>query len=158
MKLSTRSRYGTRLLLDIALHSADGPVRIKDISRRQGVSVKYLEKLIRPLKDAKYIVSKRGPKGGHTFNKSAEEITIGAIVRLFEDELALTRCAKAPKVCPIANDCITRRVWVEAGKAMYDRLDSIRLTDLVEEARRAGVSVDSCFPATPPLPGKRRKP
>lgn len=155
MKLSTRSRYGTRMLLDIALHSADGPVRIKDISRRQGVSVKYLEKLIRPLKDAKYITSKRGPKGGHLLNRTTDEITIGAIVRLFEDELFLTRCAKDPASCPITADCITRRVWVDAGEAMYERLDSIRLTDLVEEANRAGVSPNGCFPSTPPLPGRR---
>lgn len=156
MKLSTRSRYGTRMLLDIALNNAEGPVRIKDISRRQGVSVKYLEKLIRPLKEAKYITSKRGPKGGHSLCKSADEITIGAIVRIFEDELFLTRCAKDSKACPIAQDCITRKVWIEAGKAMYEWLDAIRLTDLMEEATRGGVSPHSCFPSTAPLPGRRR--
>ncbi len=101
MKLSTRSRYGTRMLLDIAMNGQESPVRIKDISQRQGVSIKYLEKLIRPLKRAQFIKSKRGPKGGHMLNMAPEKITIGQLVRLFEDELSLTRCVKDPSTCPI---------------------------------------------------------
>ena len=65
MQLTTRSRYGLRMLLDIALHGEDGPVRIQDIAKRRNISVKYLEQLIRALKKAGFITSKRGPKGGH---------------------------------------------------------------------------------------------
>jgi Rrf2 family transcriptional regulator, iron-sulfur cluster assembly transcription factor len=147
MKLSTRSRYGTRMLLDIALNGEEGPVRIKEISQRQGVSIKYLEKLIRPLKQAQFIKSKRGPKGGHMLNMSPDKITIGQLVRLFEDELSLTRCVKDPSVCPITQDCYTRRVWLEASQAMYEKLDSITLTDLLEDARRSGSPGTACFPA-----------
>lgn len=146
MKLSTRSRYGTRMLLDIALNGVDSPVRIKDISRRQGVSVKYLEKLIRPLKKGQLIKSKRGPKGGHMLNISPEKISVGELVRLFEDELSLTRCVKDPSCCPITPDCYTRRVWMEASQAMYDKLDSITLQDLLDDAARSGNAPNACFP------------
>ncbi len=147
MKLSTRSRYGTRMLLDIALHGEDGPVRIRDISQRQGVSVKYLEKLIRPLKQARLVRSKRGPKGGHMLNRAPENISVGELVRLFEDELVLTRCVKEEKICPISNDCLTRQVWIEAGDAMYNRLDSVKLSDLMTEAKRVGGIGKRCFAA-----------
>lgn len=146
MKLSTRSRYGTRMLLDIAMNGQDGPVRIKDISKRQGVSVKYLEKLIRPLKKGKFIKSKRGPKGGHMLDVEPRQITVGELVRLFEDELSLTRCVKEPDCCPITGDCYTRRVWLEASQAMYDKLDSITLQDLIDDALRSGKNPDACFP------------
>ena len=65
MKLSTRSRYGTRILVDLARHKDQGPVQIGEISKRQDISVKYLEQLIRPLKQANLVTSVRGPKGGH---------------------------------------------------------------------------------------------
>ncbi len=145
MKLSTRSRYGTRMVLDIALNSHGGPVRISDISKRQGVSVKYLEKLIRPLKQAGFIKSKRGPRGGHTLSDNPENIAVGAVVRAMEGEMALTECAKDASVCPISADCLTRRVWIEATKAMLDRLDAITFKDLMREAERSGGEADRCL-------------
>ncbi len=81
MKLTTRSRYGTRMMLDIAMHCQEGPVRIQDIAARQGVSAKYLEKLIRKLKDGGFIKSKRGPRGGHCLAVAPTEISIGAVVQ-----------------------------------------------------------------------------
>ncbi|QJT08905.1 RrF2 family transcriptional regulator [Oceanidesulfovibrio marinus] len=145
MKLSTRSRYGTRMVLDIALHSQDGPVRISDISKRQGVSVKYLEKLIRPLKQDGYITSKRGPRGGHLLSEKPENITVGQVVRTMEGELALTECTKDDKICPISDDCLTRKVWVEATNAMFEKLDAVSFADLIEEAERAGSSAHQCL-------------
>ena len=64
MKLSTKSRYGTRLMVDMAQHYKDGPIHLTNIAKRQGISVKYLEQIIIPLKRARYIQSVRGPKGG----------------------------------------------------------------------------------------------
>lgn len=145
MKLSTRSRYGTRMVLDIALNSHDGPVRISDISKRQGVSVKYLEKLIRPLKQAGFIKSKRGPRGGHTLSDSPDNIAVGAVVRAMEGEMALTECAKDATVCPISGDCLTRKVWMDATQAMLDRLDAITFRDLMREADRAGAEANRCL-------------
>lgn len=136
MKLSTRSRYGTRMLLDIILHGDDGPVRIGEISKRQGVSVKYLEKLIRPLKRANYIKSRRGPKGGHMLSRAPGDITVGEIVRLLEGEPALADCVKNIKTCRGANDCLMRGVWVEATKGMYSVLDNITFEQLARDVKR----------------------
>ncbi|MBG0775436.1 MAG: RrF2 family transcriptional regulator [Desulfovibrionaceae bacterium] len=135
MKLSTRSRYGTRMVLDIAIHGHDGPVRISDISKRQGVSVKYLEKLIRPLKKAKYIKSRRGPKGGHMLARPAEGITVGEVVRLLEGDLALVECVVNGKVCTSSEDCLTRQIWIDASQAMYAKLDAVTFAELASSHR-----------------------
>ncbi|BBD10092.1 RrF2 family transcriptional regulator [Desulfovibrio ferrophilus] len=134
MRLTTKSRYGAKMFLDIALHCGGGPVRIRDISQRQGISVKYLEKLIRKLKEASYIKSKRGPKGGHIITRPLEDISVGDIVRILEGERQLTDFADSEPGCEEAL-CLTNRVWVEASKAMFAKLDSISFSELVAEAK-----------------------
>lgn len=144
MKLTTRSRYGTRMMLDMARYGADGPVRIKDIAARQDVSVKYLEKLVRELKQAGLVASRRGPRGGHVLAKPATAISVGDIVRVLEGELALVDCEDHGQACPRRNLCPTRGVWLEAAKAMLDRLDAISLADLLLQDGTATAS--SCIP------------
>ena len=135
MKLTTRSRYGTRMILDMALHGKDGPVRIKDIAERQGVSVKYLEKLVRELKQAGFVRSRRGPRGGHELAMPLEAVTVGGVVRTLEGELSLVECDADPgRTCPRLADCLTREVWAEASRAMHKALDAISLADLVARA------------------------
>ncbi len=131
MKLSTRSRYGTRMMLDLAQHYDQGPVQIGDISKRENISVKYLEQLIIPLKKANFIKSVRGPKGGHMLAKSPEEITVGDIVRILEGGLNLSDCLENPEVCDKTTSCLTRGVWEEATKAMYDKLNSATLSKMI---------------------------
>lgn len=141
MKLTTRSRYGTRMILDMALHGQNGPVRIKDIAARQGVSVKYLEKLVRELKEAGFVRSRRGPRGGHELARPLQVITVGDIVRALEGDLALVECdgdGEGSGPCPRLADCLTREVWAEAAQAMHKALDAITLADLVDRARRKG--------------------
>jgi Rrf2 family iron-sulfur cluster assembly transcriptional regulator len=134
MKLSTRSRYGTRLLLDLAQHYKEGPIQLGDIARRQGVSVKYLEQIIIPLKKAHYIKSVRGPKGGHILTKAPEEITVAEIVALLEDSTSLVECIEDTTVCERANICPTRLLWKEVSEAMFGKLQAITLADLVKKA------------------------
>ena len=136
MKLSTRSRYGTRMMLDLAEHYDEGPIQIGDISKRQNISVKYLEQLIIPLKKRDYIKSMRGPKGGHMLAKSPRDITIGEIVKVLEGGIDLTGCLGNPGECDRSNGCPTRVVWEEATKAMYDKLSSITLKEMVEREQR----------------------
>ena len=138
MKLSTKSRYGTRLLLDMAQHYDRGPIHLTHIAQRQGISVKYLEQIIIPLKRANYIKSVRGPKGGHTLAKPPEEITIGEIVALLEDGTTLVECNERPEVCGRSDSCVTRLLWREASQAMFDKLQSITLADLLKK----GISED----------------
>lgn len=130
MKLSTRSRYGTRLLVDMARHFSQGPIHLSDIARRQGVSVKYLEQIIIPLKKAGLVQSVRGPKGGHQLARPPAEITVAEIVSVLEDGLNLVECTERPEVCERAEICPTRIVWAEATQAMLARLKSITLADL----------------------------
>ena len=131
MKLTTRSRYGTRMILDMALHAQNGPVRIKDVAARQGVSVKYLEKLVRELKQAGFVRSRRGPRGGHELDKPLAAISVGDIVRALEGDLSLVECGDEAGPCPRQAECLTRGVWMEAARAMHEKLDSITLADLV---------------------------
>ena len=132
MKLSTRSRYGARILLDLARHNQQGPVQIGEISKRQDISVKYLEQLIRPLKQAAFVESVRGPKGGHLLVKKPEEITLGQIVRLFEGQSDLVECVSSPEKCNMADDCQVRQAWTDATRVLYEKLDSTTIADLLE--------------------------
>ena len=119
----------------MAEHYHNGPVHLADVARRQGISVKYLEQIIIPLKKANYVKSVRGPKGGHILAKPPEEITIGEIVALLEDGASLAECSDNPMVCERSSVCPTRYIWREAAQAMFDKLQSITLADLVSKAQ-----------------------
>jgi Rrf2 family protein len=133
MKLSTRSRYGTRLLVDLARHDDQAPIQIGEISKRQGISVKYLEQLIRPLKKAGYVTSVRGAKGGHLLAINPEQIKLGDIVRLFETHTDLAECINSPEKCDMSDECRVRLVWQEATHVLYQKLDSTSIADLAKE-------------------------
>ena len=130
MKLSTRSRYGTRMILDLAQHYNGAPVHLGDIAKRQNISLKYLEQIIRPLKKANYIKSYRGSKGGHTLNLPPDTITVGEIVALLEGGAGITKCSESPDACERVDDCVTRYLWVEASNAIFERLSTITFADL----------------------------
>ena len=134
MKLSTRIRYGVRLMVDMARQYNEGPIQLGDIAKRQDISLKYLEQIIIPLKKARYIESVRGPKGGHILTKPPEEITVGEIVALLEDGISLVECIKAPANCDRTGICPTRLLWKEVSEAIFDKLQAVTLADLVARA------------------------
>ena len=131
MKLSTRSRYGARILVDLARNRDQGPVQIGEISKRQEISVKYLEQLIRPLKKAKLVTSVRGPKGGHLLAEKPENISLGQVVRLFEGQSDLVECISFPEKCSMSDDCQVRLAWRDATEVLYEKLDSTTISDLM---------------------------
>lgn len=135
MKLSTRSRYGTRMMLDLAQHYNEGPVQIGQIAKRQDISVKYLEQLVIPLKKASFIKSVRGPKGGHMLAKGPKEITIGQIVEVLEGSMQLSVCLGDADICERSEDCLIRDTWDEATKAMFDKLNSITLAKIIKSKK-----------------------
>lgn len=135
MRITTKSRYATRMVLDIALHGQEGPVPISDIAQRQGISEKYLEKLINELKKAGLITSRRGVGGGHSLARPASRITAGDIVRALEKTETLAPCSDCGE-CTAAGQCMTRGIWIEAAQAMMDKLDSVSIQDLLNDARR----------------------
>ena len=131
MKLSTKSRYGTRMIMDLAQHYGQGTIQLGEIANRQKISLKYLEQIIRPLKKAGFIKSFRGAKGGHMLNKPPEEISVGEVVGLLEGGKTLINCDLEPEVCKRVDTCVTRHIWQEAAAAMYDRLSAITFADLL---------------------------
>lgn len=135
MKLSTRSRYGTRMMLDLAQRYKEGPVQIGQIAKRQDISVKYLEQLVIPLKKANFIKSVRGPKGGHMLAKGPKEITVGQVVEVLEGGMHLSVCLGDGELCERSADCMIRDTWDEATKAMFDKLNSITLAKIIKSKK-----------------------
>lgn len=135
MRLTTKSRYGTRLVLDLAVYGIDKPVPLRDVSRRQGISLKYLEQIIIKLKKADIIKSYRGQLGGHRLSKAPDQISVGHIVRILEESMEIIDCAEQGEqicgLCTRAGDCLSRWVWIEASRAMFDRLDEITIAGLL---------------------------
>ena len=148
MKLTTRSRYGTRMLLDLAQNGSGGPVRVSEIANRQGISLKYLEKLSRILKKAGLIRSMRGSKGGHLLAKPPADISMGEIVRALEGDLNLVTCWTERTSCPRLKTCATSKLWQEVSKALLERLDSMTLEELLKSSAIDDTS-GACEPGKP---------
>ncbi len=131
MRLTTRSRYGARLLLDIANHEAKGPVSVSEISKREDIPVKYLEALIHKLKRAGYLESIRGPRGGYRLGRAPSEITLAEIVRILEGDLKLVDCEGKESACGRIQDCPTRRIWKDIEDTVTRKLENVTVQDLV---------------------------
>jgi Rrf2 family protein len=138
MKLSTRGRYGLRAVLDLAVHQGEGLVLLKDIARRQEVSLPYLEHLITPLIAGGLVKSTRGARGGVLLLKSPAEVKLTEVVQLLEGSIAPVDCLNDPKVCSRSASCVTRDIWMQMKEAMIQVLDSTTLQDLVERQRQKG--------------------
>ena len=121
MKLSTRGRYGTRLMLELAKQYGKGPISMSDIAKNQRIPIKYLEQLIIPLKRAKLITSARGPKGGHMLAKAPQEIDLWEILLRLESKFTFVDCLTDETCCDSIATCPIRPVW---GKA-YDSMKTI---------------------------------
>lgn len=136
MKLSTRGRYGTRALLDLAMHYGEGPVQLKDIARRQQISVAYLEHLITPLIAGGILKSTRGSRGGVSLLRPPHETKLSDVLQILEGSIAPVECVDSPDTCPRSGICATRDIWGELKKAMGNVLESTTLQDLVERQKR----------------------
>lgn len=132
MKLSTKGRYGTRVLLDLALHQGEGPAPLKDVAQRQEISLQYLEHLITPLIAVGMVRSIRGARGGVLLARAPEEIKLSEVVELLEGSIALVDCVNDPGICTRSKFCVTRDIWDELKRAMNRVLEATTLHDLVE--------------------------
>ncbi len=133
MKLSTKSRYSARILIELARHRKEKPLQTSRISIKQHIPMKYLEQLITILKKEGFIQSFRGPKGGHRLAVDPAHISLGQIVRMFEGQTELVQCVSATEKCDLADECRLRAAWQEATLALYQKLDTISIESLVEE-------------------------
>ena len=135
MRLTTKGRYGMRLVLDIAQHEEKGPVSMAETSLRQDVSVKYLERLVGELQRAGFVRSVRGREGGHLLAMPPESITVGDVVRALEGDSAVLPCSSNRLACPRSVHCLTRTIWIAADQAMLEKLDSVTVRDILSDGQ-----------------------
>lgn len=142
IKLSTKGRYGTRLMLNLALHYNEGrdAVVLKNISKEEDLSIRYLEQIIIPLKINRLVKSVRGAGGGYTLARHPSEISLCQIIEVLEGSCALVDCIEDPDSCERIGECATQVVWKEASDLLQNFFESKTLQDLVEiaEKKRAG--------------------
>jgi Rrf2 family iron-sulfur cluster assembly transcriptional regulator len=131
LRLSTKGQYGVRAMFEIAKGSLDNPVTIKEISRRQDVSVAYLEQILNKLRKADLIVSRKGPGGGYLLNKKPEDISIASILNELEGPLAITSCLDPSEGCVRADRCVTHLLWKALGEQIESYLNTITLKNLI---------------------------
>lgn len=135
MKLSTKGRYGVRLMFDLALHYGSGTVSLKDVAKRQGISEKYLWHLIPPLKNAGLITSTRGSHGGYVLAKRPAEITLREILTVLEGPMSLVECIDKPSMCERSDTCVAREIWTEVADKMLQSLESFTLERMMEKQK-----------------------
>ena len=137
MKLSTKGRYGLRALIDLALYGEAEAVSIQSISARQQISDSYLEQLVRKLKKAGLVTSVRGAQGGYRLAKPAGEISVGDVLRALEGSIEAVSCGVENNANCLGKDlCVARYVWEKVNKSIQETVDSIMISQLVEESRR----------------------
>ncbi len=142
MKLSTKSRYGVRAIFDIAYHAGGLPTQIKDISKRQQITPRYLEQIFQKLKRAGIVKSIRGPKGGYYLARKPEKIAVGDVIRAMDESIEPVFCArpaKRKKKCARETHCVAQVVWREAGERLTGYLDSMTIDKMCRMAKELGI-------------------
>ncbi len=135
MKLSTRTKYGIRAILELAENHGAGPVQIKVIAKRQDISIKYLEQLMAMLKSAELVKSIRGAKGGYILAKPPSQIKLSDCFKSLEGPVITTECLEDKSYCKRTADCVARQLWAEVQNAITNVLESMTLQDLVDRAK-----------------------
>ena len=142
MKISTKGRYALRLMIDLAQHDAAGYIPLRDISKRQEISAKYLEQIVVQLSRAGFVTSTRGAQGGDQLARHPSEYTVGEILRITEGSLAPVACLEHdPVECARAEDCMTLDFWRGLYDAVNRYVDSVTLEDLVSSGKTLNFSI-----------------
>ena len=136
MRLSTKGRYGTRAMLDLAVHQTDGPVNIAEIAKREDISARYLEQLMIKLASRELVRPVRGRGGGFVLGRTPAEITLGEIIEALEGPVNVTDCTRDPSVCDRSTLCTTREIWEELSQTITSHLDQITLEDMAQRHRK----------------------
>lgn len=132
MKLSAKARYAVRLLLDLAMYQGQGPLRTASLSEHTGVTVRFIEQILKPLKKAGLVGSVRGAAGGYVLAVVPEDISLANILRVVEGDLCLTQCCAEPSTCQRAPVCKAHRAWLKVSEVLERELEAISLADLRE--------------------------
>ena len=142
MRLTTKGRFAVTAMLDLAMHGGKGPVTLSGISRRQSISLSYLEQLFGKLRRHTLVDSTRGPGGGYTLARHLENVSVADIITAVDEPLDATQCG-GKENCKDEQRCMTHDLWAKLNDKMYEYLDSVTLSDLVAQqaARKEAVSV-----------------
>lgn len=132
MKISTRGRYGIRMMLVLALHYDKGTIPLRTIAKEQGISEKYLEQIVNPLMKAGIVKSFRGAQGGYILTNPPEQITVGEVLRILEGSLSPVDCVDHPN-CQNADSCVSLSIWKKMKEALDEVVDAITLADMAKE-------------------------
>ena len=141
MRLSTKSRYAVTSLLDMVMHSDQGPVSLADISVRQGISLSYLEQLFAKMRRNKFVISTRGPGGGYNLENSPEDVCIADVINAVDEEMSVTN----KDVMNGSTDfepCLTEQLWEELSEQIQNYLTTISLADMIQNDEVMSLSRD----------------
>ena len=137
MNLSTRARYGSRAMAELAVAYPAGSVSVKQLARKQHISIKYLEQIMGLLKTAGLVRSARGTHGGYTLSRNPGAINLGDVYRALEGSTAPVHCVDDPESCPMEGVCPTRDTWVEIEEAISKVLKKTTMRKLAARLRSA---------------------
>lgn len=135
MKISTKGRYGLRLILDLALHGNTGVVTLKDVGKRQKISEKYLWQIASPLKAAGIVKATPGSRGGFNLARPLGTITLKDILDVLEGGGPIVDCVDNPESCSQSAECVARDIWTELNEKLTAATSSITLKDLLEKQK-----------------------
>ncbi len=130
MRLTTKGRYAVTAMLDLAIHHGGGPITLADIAQRQGISLSYLEQLFSRLRKRNLVSSVRGPGGGYTLGRDADNIFVAQVISAVDENVDTTRCGGANN-CQDNQQCLTHDLWHDLSARIYDYLNQISLQDLM---------------------------
>ena len=138
IRLSTKGRYGTRLMLNLAHHFNNGSeaVILKNVSEDEDISIRYLEQIIIPLKINKLVKSIRGAGGGYTLARPPAKIKLCEILEALEGSCCLVECVEDPDYCDKINSCATHDVWTKASLMLKDYFTKLSLSDLMRMEKK----------------------
>ena len=131
MKISTKGRYGLRILMDLAVHQSEKPRLIRDIAKSQQISEKYISRLVIALRKAGMIRSIRGVNGGFHLAMKPEDITLLDVIEVMEGPLSIVDCVKAPKRCSMHANCAPREIWCKLNEDIRDLMRQTTLADIL---------------------------
>lgn len=135
MKLSTRTRYGVRAVIEMATNDSKKPLQLKVIAERQDISVKYLEQLMNALRSGGVVRSIRGARGGYILAKPPNQIKLIEVFNCLEGPVITTECVEDEDYCRRAADCAARLLWIQVQQAIRNTLESVTVQDLLDRAR-----------------------
>ncbi len=135
MRISTKIRYGARAMLELASHYGKGPIELKEIAKKENISLKYLEQVINPLRSAGLVKAVRGAKGGYSLAKPPSEICLYDVVETLEGPLHMVECLNNSRACQKIPTCVTRDIWKEVSDTIIKIFNAITFEDLVNRKR-----------------------